>query len=50
MTDERAHERRYDGACAEHNEAPARNEKRLLRVTDTGDLHSYRAAVDLAAD
>lgn len=43
MTDERAHERRNDGACAEHKEAPARNEKRLLRVTDIGDLHSYRA-------
>jgi len=38
---DRERERRNDAVYAEHKEALARGEKRVLRRTDTGDLHSY---------
>jgi hypothetical protein len=34
-------ERRNDAVYAEHREALSRGEKRLLRKTATGELHSY---------
>jgi hypothetical protein len=34
-------ERRNDAAYAEHKQALARGEKRVLRTTATGELHSY---------
>lgn len=34
-------ERRNDAVVTEHKEALARGEKRVLRVTTTGELHSY---------
>ncbi|MFY9634968.1 MAG: hypothetical protein WAL27_09620 [Cellulosimicrobium cellulans] len=34
-------ERRNDAVYAEHKEALSRGEKRVLRRTDTGELHSY---------
>jgi hypothetical protein len=36
-------ERRNDEVYAEHKAAIARGEKRVLRKTETGDLHSYPA-------
>lgn len=41
MTDSRDRERRNDDVYAEHKAALARGEKRVLRKTDTGELHSY---------
>lgn len=41
MVFDRERERRNDAVYAEHKEALARGEKRVLRRTDTGDLHSY---------
>ena len=39
----RESQRRNDDVYAEHKEAIARGEKRVLRRTDTGELHSYPA-------
>ncbi|MBT2537019.1 hypothetical protein [Arthrobacter sp. ISL-69] len=41
MVFDRERERRNDAVYAEHKEALARGEKRVLRRTDTGELHSY---------
>ena len=41
---ERERERRNDDVFAEHKEALARGEKRVLLKTDSGELHSYPAA------
>lgn len=41
MVYDRERERRDDAAYAEHKEAVARGEKRVLRRTSTGELHSY---------
>lgn len=41
MLFDRERERRNDAVYAEHKAALARGEKRVLRRTDTGDLHSY---------
>lgn len=41
MPFDRDRERRNDHVYAEHKEALARGEKRVLRKTDTGELHSY---------
>ena len=41
MTFDRDRERRNDAVYAEHKAALARGEKRVLRRTDTGELHSY---------
>ena len=41
MTFDRDRERRNDVVYAEHKAALARGEKRVLRRTDTGELHSY---------
>ncbi|PNI10390.1 hypothetical protein CXX84_02685 [Arthrobacter sp. AFG7.2] len=41
MTFDRDRERRNDDVYAEHKAALARGEKRVLRRTDTGELHSY---------
>ncbi|MFD0046068.1 hypothetical protein ACFVGV_12855 [Pseudarthrobacter scleromae] len=41
MTFDRDRERRNDDVYAEHKAAIARGEKRVLRKTDTGELHSY---------
>ena len=38
---DRERERRNDAVYAEHKEALARGKKRVLRRTDTGELHSY---------
>lgn len=43
MSFDRERERRNDDVYAEHKEALARGEKRVLRKTDTGELHSYPA-------
>jgi len=43
MVYDRERERRDDAAYAEHKEAVARGEKRVLRRTRTGELHSYPA-------
>ena len=43
MTFDRERERRNDDVSAEHKEALARGEERVLRRTDTGELHSYPA-------
>ncbi|WP_458781403.1 hypothetical protein [Arthrobacter sp. D3-16] len=43
MVFSREAERRNDAVYAEHKEALARGEKRVLRKTDTGELHSYPA-------
>ena len=43
MTFDRERERRNDDVYAEHKGALARGEKRVLRRTDTGELHSYPA-------
>lgn len=41
MVFDRERERRNDAVYAEHKEALARGEKRVLRTTATGELHSY---------
>lgn len=41
MVFDREGERRNDAVYAEHKEALARGEKRVLRKTATGELHSY---------
>ena len=41
MTFDRDRERRNDEVYAEHKAALARGEKRVLRRTSTGELHSY---------
>lgn len=41
MTFDRERERRNDDVYAEHKAALARGEKRVLRRTNTGELHSY---------
>ncbi len=41
MVYDRERERRNDAVVAAHKEALARGEKRVLRVTTTGELHSY---------
>ena len=41
MVFDRERERRNDAVYAEHKEALARGEKRVLRKTSTGELHSY---------
>ncbi len=41
MVYDRERERRNDDVVAAHKEALARGEKRVLRVTTTGELHSY---------
>lgn len=41
MTFDRERERRNDDVYAEHKAALARGEKRVLRRTETGELHSY---------
>lgn len=41
MIFDRDRERRNDAVYAEHKAALARGEKRVLRRTDTGELHSY---------
>ncbi|WP_411709850.1 hypothetical protein [Arthrobacter sp. B10-11] len=41
MMFDRERERRNDAVYAEHKEALARGERRVLRRTDTGELHSY---------
>jgi hypothetical protein len=38
---DRERERRNDAVYADHKDALARGEKRVLRRTDTGELHSY---------
>jgi len=38
---DREQERRNDAVYAEHKQAVARGEKRVLRTTATGELHSY---------
>lgn len=43
MSFDRERERRNDEVYAEHKEALARGEKRVLRKTDNGELHSYPA-------
>lgn len=43
MSFDRERERRNDQVYSEHKEALARGEKRVLRKTDTGELHSYPA-------
>jgi hypothetical protein len=43
LVSDRERERRNDAVYAEHKEALARGEKRALRKTDTGELHSYPA-------
>lgn len=41
MVFDRERDRRNDAVYAEHQEALARGEKRVLRRMDTGELHSY---------
>lgn len=41
MIFDRERERRNDEVYAEHKQALARGQKRVLRRTDTGELHSY---------
>lgn len=41
MVDDPEREQRNDAAWAEHKQAMARGEKRVLRTTATGQLHSY---------
>ena len=41
MVYDRERERRNDAVVAEHKQAIARGEKRVLRTTATGELHSY---------
>jgi hypothetical protein len=41
VTFDRERERRNDDVYAEHKAALARGEKRVLRRTNTGELHSY---------
>lgn len=41
MVYDRERERRNDAVVAEHKQALARGDKRVLRKTDTGELHSY---------
>ncbi|WP_104042578.1 hypothetical protein [Arthrobacter sp. ZGTC412] len=43
MVFDREAERRNEAVYAEHKEALARGEKRVLRRTDAGELHSYSA-------
>jgi hypothetical protein len=43
VTFDRERERRNDDVYAEHKAALAQGEKRVLRRTDTGELHSYPA-------
>jgi hypothetical protein len=43
MVFDREAERRNDVVYAEHKDALVRGEKRVLRRTATGELHSYRA-------
>jgi len=43
VTFDRERERRNDAVHAEHKAALARGEKRVLRTTSTGELHSYPA-------
>jgi hypothetical protein len=40
---DRERERRNDAVVAAHKEALVRGDKRVLRVTTTGELHSYAA-------
>ena len=49
MSFDRGRERRNDDVYTEHKEALARGEKRVLRKTDTGELHSYPADEPCAA-
>lgn len=41
MVDDRERERRNDAVVAEHKKALAKGEKRVLRTTATGELHSF---------
>ena len=41
MVYDRERERRNDAVYAEHKRAVAAGEKRVLRTTSTGELHSY---------
>jgi len=43
MVYDRERERRNDAVYAEHKKAVAAGEKRVLRTTSTGELHSYPA-------